>query len=190
MRKTITILLTAFLLTGCGVIGDKGIDGALSGGNTQIEDSSSSDPQTYEGELGEKMSTMFFDFTVTDAYLSDSIGDVMPQDGNTFLVTEVTVKNTTEKDFSMFSTDFYLYYGNGEDDYALPRVYDDPDTLIMDGEFEDEYTLASGKQVSGYLIYEVPAGLNTFLISAEDIYTDSDGEEYYGDFYDVYIELK
>ncbi|MBR4163853.1 MAG: DUF4352 domain-containing protein [Solobacterium sp.] len=194
MKKFFTVLLSSFLLAGCGIIGDKGVEGALTGEtiplDTSEQEDSSSEPETHEGEIGEKMSTMFFDFVVNDVYSTNTIGGTSPADGNKFIVTDITIKNTDDVEITMFSSDFYLYWGDGEEEYSLPRVYDDPDHLIMDGELEDEYDLGSGEEISGYLIYEVPEDTYAFLVSAEDIYTNSDGEEFYGDFYDVYAETE
>lgn len=214
MKKIFSLALGTCLLCGCGIIGENGIEGAFGSDaeiivsseseeetkpvfefNSETQDVSSADdeneePETIEGEVGETMNTMFFDFTVNSPLLAPDIdGQTPSKDGFQFLIVDITVKNTTDSDFSMFGEDFYVYYGTGEEEYAVPRIVDAPDVFLTEDELADVYDLNAGESVDGQLIYEVPEGLDFFLLSAEDIYTDQNGEVGYGDFYDVYIDF-
>ena len=66
------------------------------------------------------MHTMFFDFTVTGAYLAEEYEGYQPAEGNQLLVADITVKNTFEQSIEMYDTDFQVQWDDGDDAYAYP----------------------------------------------------------------------
>ena len=70
----------------------------------------------YEGEIGGTMETYFFDFTVTNAYCSESYGDYVADDGKAFLVVNVTVRNTGENTITMYDPDFQARWGDEDEE--------------------------------------------------------------------------
>lgn len=75
-----------------------------------------------EGRLNDTMHTMFFDFTVTGAYLAKEYEGYQPAEGNQLLVADITVKNTFRESIEMYDTDFQAQWGEDED----PEAYSTP----------------------------------------------------------------
>ena len=73
-----------------------------------------------EGELGDTMSNMFFDFTVNSAGTVDSYDGYTPSDGNQLILCNITLKNTFGEALPMYDSDFQLQWGDGDEDYAWP----------------------------------------------------------------------
>lgn len=160
--------------------------------DANVENNTSSGPDVYaedgygEGRLGSVMHTYFFDFTVNSAYLCGEYNGYTPAEGNVLLVADVTVKNTDNYSIEMYDTDFQIQWGEDADEDA----YDYPITLYADPVSDDQlpgtYPLAVDEEVTGLLVYEVPAGYNDFSISYLELF-DDDTE---GDVYFVYFTAK
>lgn len=135
-----------------------------------------------EGCLGDTMETCFFDYTVNSAYLCEAYNGYQPADGNCLLVAEVTVKNTFHESIEMYDTDFQIQWNSdGPDDYDYPITnYTEP---VSDEQLESTYELSINEEVTGLLVFEVPAGKKDFSISYLELF-DDDSE---GDVYFVYF---
>ena len=118
-----------------------------------------------EGRLNDTMHTMFFDFTVTGAYLAEEYEGYQPAEGNQLLVADITVKNTFRESIEMYDTDFQAQWGEDEDPeaYSIP-ITTDPETFtelepVGGYQLPGTYPLAVDEERSGQLVYEVPQGL-------------------------------
>ncbi len=179
MKKYLTAILVGTLvlaLTGCGrwgIFGDE-LDRWLS--DSEAEDSysysypaysddenghyddygdseSDSGGQTYTGDLGEKMSTCFFDYTVESAQLVDSYDGYTPTDGNVLLDTVLTIQNTDSEELPMSVYDFQVQWGDfNEDEYGFEAeaLWGAQDAM------QEHYTLAVGDSITTHVVYEVP----------------------------------
>lgn len=165
----LTVLALALGLTACG--GDSGNN---------------------EGRVEDTMETLFFDFTVNSAYLTDSYAGYTPAEGNTLLVVDITVKNTFRESIEMYDTDFQAQWGDdAEDAFAIPITTDmetftevDP---LGERQLPGTYQLAVDEERTGELVYEVPAGHVDFSISYLEQFVDGEGEESTGEVYFVYF---
>ena len=162
--KIFVVSILALTLVGCG--------------QQEVEEE-----KVLDGTKGDIIHTMFYAYGVNDAYLTDQIGDMIPTDGNEFLVVDIIVLNENEEDeVTMADTDFYLTYGSEE---AVPLSQYGSDPLLED-ELGREYTVDPASDKSGKLIFVVAADTTDFKLQAQDHYKASDSEEVVdGDVYSI-----
>lgn len=135
-----------------------------------------------EGRLGDAMNTKLFTFTINSAYICGEYASYVPEDGYRLLVADMTVKSVTGGNLTLADTDFLLQWGNGEgDDYAFPL--EDAHLVLDEKILPSEYALAQNAELSGLLIYEVPADIGDFYIS----YLEFFGDGSTGDTFNVYM---
>lgn len=131
-----------------------------------------------DGALKDRLETMFFAFSVDDAYLISELQNKIPDDNKQFLVIDVTVENTEDpeneeaKTLKMMDTDFYLAYKGGEID-ALSAYGHDP---LVENELPSEYEVKPGEKMSGKMVFVVPNDETTFTLKTQDLYTSSKEE--------------
>lgn len=144
-----------------------------------------------EGRLNDTMHTMFFDFTVTGAYLAEEYEGYQPAEGNQLLVADITVKNTFQQSFEMYDVDFQAQWDDGDDAFAYPITTDMETYTEVDPVGENQlpgtYSLAVDEERTGELVYEVPSGFTDFSIAYLEQFVDDSGEESTGETYFVYF---
>ncbi len=187
MKQLFKLLTTALLVVSCAACGKSN---SVSG----IVDKDAVTPKDgyAEGGIGDRMKTAWFDFTVNSAELKDSYGSVVPNDGESLLVVNVTLHNTFTDTIPMFDSDFQAQWGSdGENDYRFPVTFDDP-TMTEKGMLESEYELESGKTVTGDLVFSVPGGQSEYSLSFLEYYAPGEGEENgaEGDLFFVYFSAQ
>jgi len=175
MKKFLAAVLTGIMLLSIAGCGKTGIENA---GDSWVSDDEDVDvyeyddgTKLYEGKIGSKMKTAWFDFTVNSAYYTeDAIGGYTPSEGNILVVVNVTVKNTFQESIPMFDTDFQLQWGDDADDaYAFPVATSEK---ILDDQFPEEYDLKVKESTTGVLIFEAPEGNEDFSLSFLEYYED------------------
>ena len=168
MRHGIAALLAALMLltlAGCGQ-----------------KDGGSGDEDFNEGRVGDVMHTVFFDYTVNDAYTCGAYGNYTASEGGKVLVVEVTIKNTFSKTIEMYDTDFQILWGGEDDDDFRVPITTDPDTweeldVVGEDQLPGTYTLGVNKERTGLLVYDVPADVEDFSIAYLEIFEDeSEGD--------------
>lgn len=126
-----------------------------------------------EGEIGETVHTAFFDLKVEQAlkYNTYQFEDGLYQadNGKTYLVVKLTVKNTYEKDLPMSITDFTLDY-SGKDAKDVITGYGKAD-LKQDDFMENIFTLKKGESVTKYILFTV-ADKKTYTLNYAEYYED------------------
>ena len=143
------------------------------------------------GYEGDTLRTEFFDMRIDNPYSCDEFDGLVPDEGNKFLVVELTLYNYTGYVQPMMDIDFELIWDmDDEDAWAWPEV----DTTI-DANGEAEYSVRSDKQlpveydlgihktVTGTLLYQVPADAKEYFINYYEVYAPEEGsdEVSYGD---------
>ena len=176
MKKFLAAVLTGIMLLSIGGCGKSGIEIA---GDSWVSDDEDVEvyeyedgTKLYEGKIGSKMKTAWFDFTVNSAYYTeDAIGGYTPSEGNILVVVNVTVKNTFQESIPMFDTDFQLQWGDDADDaYAFPVATNEK---ILDDQLPEEYDLKVKESTTGVLIFEAPEGNEDFSLSFLEYYEDN-----------------
>lgn len=128
-----------------------------------------------QGYLGDTLHTIWFDFTVEDAYTCQSYGSYTAGNGKQLVVVDMTVQNTFPEEVPMGRYDFQIQWSEvGEDDYAWPLA------AAGEEQLPDEYYLGINEERSGILVYEVPAGEVDFSVSiAEYFENGTKGDVYF-----------
>lgn len=177
MKKFLAAILTGIMLlsiAGCGKTGIQNAgDDSWVDADDDVEVYNYDDgTKLYEGKIGSKMQTAWFDFTVNSAYYTeDAIGGYTPSDGNVLVVVNITVKNTFQETIPMFDTDFQLQWGDDADDaYAFPVATNEK---ILSDQLPEEYDLKVKETQTGVLVFEAPAGNEDFSLSFLEYYEDN-----------------
>lgn len=129
------------------------------------------------GFLGDTMSSVFFDFTVTDAFSCKSYEGYTAAEDWTLIVATLTVQNTYTQTLPMGYYDFQIQWGEGDEDYDYPLA------VFCDAQFPDEYELLINESRTGVLVYEVPADTQDYSVSYLEVYDNDET----GDVYFVYF---
>lgn len=138
---------------------------------------------TATGDIGRTFSTMFFDYTVLSVETPAQYHGYTPEDGNKLLVVRVRVKNDYGSTLPMYDTDFPLFWG--DDDYEYAWAVD----AFTDDMMPLEWELADGKEAEWDMLFEVPADKMDFSLSYQEEYVDRFGRDRTGDWYDAYFTL-
>ena len=153
------------LFTGCGNKKDKN-------GSMEAEDGRSYGG-LIEAELGETVSTAFFDVTVKEASKYDTYqfedGLYQADAGNTYLVVKLTIKNTYEKDLPMSITDFTLDY-DGNKSKDIITGYGKTD-LNQEDFMENIFTLRKGESITKCVLFTVE-DKKTYTLNYTEYYED------------------
>ncbi len=177
MKKFLAAVLTGIMLLSIAGCGKTGIQNA-GADDSWVDDDEDVDvyeyddgTKLYEGKIGSKMKTAWFDFTVNSAYYTeDAIGGYTPSEGNVLVVVDITVKNTFQESIPMFDTDFQLQWGDDADDaYSFPVATNEQ---ILDDQLPEEYELKVKESTTGVLIFEAPEGNEDFSLSFLEYYED------------------
>ena len=140
------------------------------------------------GYAGDTLRTEFFDMRIDNPYTCDEFDGLVPDEGNKFLVVELTLYNYTNNSQPMFDTDFEVIWDLDDDAaWAWPEY----DTVTDDdGESEyfirsekqlpTEYTLGIHKTITGILLYQVPVDTRDYYIDFDEVYEDGTEEGRYG----------
>ncbi len=150
--------LAAAVLTGCG---------ALPG----MEHT-----DTQEAQVGDVVSTAWFDYTVTRAEAADAYEGRTAPEGSRLVVVELTLENRFDEPVPMFDTDFQLYWGEyGEDQWALPEE------VFCQAQFPESYQLSVGEERTGVLVYQVPEDVQDFTLAFLEVFDNGTDEGEEGD---------
>ena len=157
--------------------------------------SSGSGVEKNQFEVGDKVSTFWFDFTVDQVETADFFGSYTAREGCRLAVCRLTIKNTFDQDVPMGWADFILQWESAGEDadasaaggvegaYTLPQYTQD--------QFLDEYTLEKGGQREGLLVFEVPEEVSRAALVFQELYADGESASQYteGSSYYVWMDL-
>ena len=170
MKRFVAMMMALMMglsLFGCYTAGGNGGDGSY--------------------KLGDKVSTMFFEFSVDSAQWVDEVNGYTASEGKVLLETKITMKNITGSAIPMGIYDFQAQWGDDENDEAFTYQSED---ITGEDIIPLEFTLEAGESATYRVIFEVPAGSTQLSISTLDYYTDENGDDAEGDVYFVYFQLE
>lgn len=172
-------ILCCSVLTACGNKADKN--------GSKISDDGRSYGGLIIGETGEKIETAFFDVTVEDAVRYDTYqfddGLYQAEEGNTYLVVTLTIKNTYKEDIAMSITDFTLDFKDNEAKEIITG-YGKAD-LKQDSFMDNIFTLKQGESVTKSILFTVKNKKNYTLC-----YTEYYEDEFVGDSFEIQMTSK
>ena len=179
MKKFFAMLLTLTMVLAIAGCGKTGLGSGWASSDDSITVTDFDDgTHLYEGRIDSTMKTAWFDFTITDAYITeDAIGGYTPSDGNVLVVVSLTLKNTFSESVPMSNWDFQLQWGDDADDAFSMPVETNED--LMDDQFPAEYSLKVNETKKGVLIFEAPEGEDDFSISFIEYYEDDTEGDYF-----------
>lgn len=139
---------------------------------------------TIKAKMGEKVQTAFFDMTVESAKKSGTFqfedGLYQANEGQTYLVVNITIKNTYEKDLPMSIGDFTLSYKGKEKDSVITG-YGKAD-LNQDDFMENIFTLKKGESITKSILFTVD-DKDKYTLCYSEYYED----KFEGDNYEISI---
>ena len=146
--------------------------------NNSLSEEESGDSDFVWGEVGETLSTAWFDFKLTSATLYSEYNGDNPSDGCQFLVLEIWLDNTFNESVPMYWDDFDI-------EWEDPDSYELPVSITVDGKelTEEEYSLRRARSANLVLVYEVAEGYDEFLLFFDEVFED----ETYGDVFAVHF---
>ncbi|MCR5702107.1 MAG: DUF4352 domain-containing protein [Lachnospiraceae bacterium] len=180
IKKTCACLIVAILvcvtMTGCGNRVDKN-------GSQKAEDGRSYGGLV-EAQAGDKVSTVFFDCTVTQSQKCGTYqfqdGLYMAGDGKTYLVVTLEITNTYDKDLPMSITDFTLDYSEKEDKTIVTGY---GNSELGSNDFMDNvFTLKQGETIKKSILFTVPDRAE-YILCYKEYYED----KFEGDSYEIRI---
>lgn len=126
--------------------------------------------KTYTAEIGEKQENSFFSTVVNTVTFADTVGDYYLEDGLEFACVNITVKNTFGEEIPMGIGDFYIAWGEGDDECTGAEYAED----LADDLYEDEFTLAKNEEYTGTLYFAVPVDVRDDLVFVYEEYYEDD----------------
>lgn len=140
-----------------------------------------------EGKMGDTMRNSFFDYSVNSAYICDTYGNYIPQDGYELLVADMTVKNTFGEPLPMFDSDFQVHWDpDAADAFDYPITFYLEDEIGLGNEMlPKQYDLAEDESRTGLLVFEVPVDGKEFSISYMEYFDDNTSGDTFYVFFDA-----
>ena len=134
--------------------------------------------KTYPAEIGEKQENSFFSTVVNTVTFADTVGDYYLDSGLEFACVNITVKNTFSEEIPMGIGDFYIAWGEGEDERTGAEYAAD----LADDLYGYEFTLAKNEEHTGTLYFAIPIDVRDDLVFVyEEFYDD----EFVGNTYKI-----
>lgn len=142
--KCLLLLLSVVCLTACG--GEKSV----------------------MAKAGETVSTVLFDFSISDVKTINSYSGVEVPDGSKLVSMQLTVKNTSDETYTMFAEDFQLQWGDGDEDFGTCLSAVDDDMMPY------SYELEPGQSHTGTMLVTVPADCTQLTVAYQEIRASGD----------------
>lgn len=136
-------LFFALLLTGCG-------------------------SQSVQAQVGETVSTVLFDFTVSDPETLDSYTGIDIPDGQKLVQMFLKVTNTSDQTYTMFAEDFQIQWGDGDDDFGTCLDAMDSDMMPF------SYDLEPGQSHTGMMLALVPTDCTQLTVAYQEMKANGD----------------
>lgn len=124
--------------------------------------------KSVQAQVGETVSTVLFDFTVSDPETLDSYTGIDIPDGQKLVQMFLNVSNTSDQTYTMFGEDFQIQWGDGDDDFGTCLTAVD-DTMVP-----YSYELGPGEHRSSKMMVLVPTDCTQITIAYQEIKSNGD----------------
>jgi len=164
MKKILMVLGGIFLvIIVIGIAAGGGSDEPTKVGesNTTVNNQEDSAPSTTDTTyvVGDQVKSGDFVFSVNEVRKDTGSGFIKPDDGNVYLIPNVTIENQSSKEANI-STLLQMYIKDGEGNKYTPTLTQDA-TGKVDGE------LLAGEKVKGDVGFEVPTNADELYLYYE-----------------------
>lgn len=124
--------------------------------------------KSVQAQAGETVSTVLFDFTVSDPQTLDSYTGIDIPDGQKLVQMFLKVSNTSDQTYTMFAEDFQIQWGEGENDFGT--CLEAVDDYMM----PYSYQLDPGKTYSGMMLVLVPEDCTQLTVAYQEMKASGD----------------
>lgn len=124
--------------------------------------------KSVQAQVGETVSTVLFDFTVSDPETLDSYNGIDIPDGQKLVQMFLKVSNTSDQTYTMFAEDFQIQWGEGENDFGT--CLEAVDDYMM----PYSYQLDPGKTYSGMMLVLVPEDCTQLTVAYQEMKASGD----------------
>lgn len=124
--------------------------------------------KSVQAQVGETVSTVLFDFTVSDPETLDSYTGIDIPDGQKLVQMFLKVSNTSDQTYTMFAEDFQIQWGEGENDFGT--CLEAVDDYMM----PYSYQLDPGKTYSGMMLVLVPEDCTQLTVAYQEMKANGD----------------
>lgn len=124
--------------------------------------------KSVQAQAGETVSTVLFDFTVSDPETLDSYTGIDIPDGQKLVRMFLKVSNTSDQTYTMFAEDFQIQWGEGENDFGT--CLEAVDDYMM----PYSYQLDPGKTYSGMMLVLVPEDCTQLTVAYQEMKASGD----------------
>lgn len=124
--------------------------------------------KSVQEQVGETVSTVLFDFTVSDPETLDSYTGIDIPDGQKLVQMFLKVSNTSDQTYTMFAEDFQIQWGEGENDFGT--CLEAVDDYMM----PYSYQLDPGKTYSGMMLVLVPEDCTQLTVAYQEMKASGD----------------
>lgn len=124
--------------------------------------------KSVQAQVGETVSTVLFDFTVSDPETLDSYTGIGIPDGQKLVQMFLKVSNTSDQTYTMFAEDFQIQWGEGENDFGT--CLEAVDDYMM----PYSYQLDPGKTYSGMMLVLVPEDCTQLTVAYQEMKASGD----------------
>jgi len=143
-------------------------------------------------EVGQKVSTHWFDFRVEEARTADSCDGYPAPEGTCLAVCTLSLENTFDEDVPMNRGDFVLVWEADEEavsDHGITGAYAMERYSVK--QLPDEYTLEREETRSGTLVFVVPDGVERAALRFQEYYAEGEAGSgcIPGESYQVWFDL-
>lgn len=141
--------------------------------------SGADESELFEFDRADKVETMFYNIQIDMVGVSDSVGDTKAQEGYEFIILDICLSGSDwyDEPVSMYYDDFMIVRTGGDYEYPLEEGIDEE-------QLPDVYTIDSGSDTTGKLIFSIPKGEEQVgLLFGDYYYYDDSDDLIYGDMY-------
>lgn len=124
--------------------------------------------KSVQAQVGETVSTVLFDFTVSDPETLDSYPNIEIPEGEKLVSMNLTVNNTSEETYRMFAEDFQIQWGDGDEDFGTCLASVDESMMPY------SYKLEPGQSHSGNMMVLVPSDCNQITVAYQEMKANGD----------------
>lgn len=124
--------------------------------------------ESITAQVGEKVYTTLFNFTISDVQTLDSYAVIKVPDGSKLVSMQLTVENTSEQSCTMFAEDFQIQWGDGDDDFGTCLAAVNTDMVPY------SYTLEPGESYTGTMVVAVPSDCTKITIAYQEFKANGD----------------
>lgn len=122
----------------------------------------------FTSSINEPLETSFFKYRINSATSLSSIGIVLPDSQNKFVIVNVTITNILPETLPMYYDDFQIKWGESAAEMSSP-IY----SIILGNKLKNKFYLKENESVTGNLIFEVPSDKKDLKLEYIEVFDDS-----------------